>query len=246
MVGQSNETQSEPDDLRPQLVARAVARANSARQAIDKIASLDAEIVQGVLERTPAEVRDLHVDNIFESGATAGDLAKGIDHVFANLTRMAAEIRLRDASDDTARTRIILLLDDIQILHRQLNLLQKFLLASDLLSELARSAYAIKYRSANSVRGAATTESEDGRADKPAASDAPADTRQSAARDMIVTCRNCAKQFTAPESLAGKQVRCLNCQQPLSVPPLSSSPSGKRPAAKSAAAGFRSTLQKAR
>ena len=76
MNGSTRETQSELDDLRSRLVARATARADLARQAIDRIASLDAEILQGVLERAPAEVRNLHADDFFLNEATPSDLAK--------------------------------------------------------------------------------------------------------------------------------------------------------------------------
>jgi len=231
MNGSTRETQSELDDLRSQLVARATARADAAHRAIDRIASLDAEILQGVLELAPAEVRNLHADDFFLNEATSGDLAKGIDRVFANLMGMAAAIRRRDASNDSVRTQIILLLDELQILHQQLDFLQKFLLATDLLSELARSAYANKYRSAGPAKDTAATELSDSRAGSPAASVAPSVNQPSAAKDIIVTCGHCEKQFAAPESLAGKQVKCLNCQRPLSVPQPSSFAPAKRPAA---------------
>lgn len=231
MNNSTAETQFELDDLRSRLVARAVARADSARQAIDRIAALDAEILQGVLELAPAEVRDLHVDDIFVNEAAPGDLTKGIDRVFANLMGMAATIRRRDASNDSGRAQIVLLLDDLQILHRQLDFLQKFLLASDLLSEWARSAYANKYRSAESAKDVAAAKLSDNRADSPAASEARLVNQQPAAKDIIVTCRHCSKQFTAPQSLAGKQVKCLNCHEPLLVPAPSSVPSAKPAAA---------------
>lgn len=233
MNDHSRETQTELE-LRAQVVARAVARADLARQAIDRIASLDEEIVRGVLGRAPAEVRNLHVDDIFQSEDTAGDLIRGLDRVFENLMRMAATIRRRDASTDAARTQIILLLDEVQILHRQLDFLQRFLLASDLLSELARSAYANKYRRAKSADDAAAMKASDSRDEKPAARDVLPSNRQAATAEIIVTCGHCAKQFAAPESLAGKQVTCLNCQRPLVVPPPASVASAKQPAAATA------------
>jgi ribosomal protein S27E len=62
-------------------------------------------------------------------------------------------------------------------------------------------------------------------------SDVPSTARPSAAKDIVVTCGHCASQFAAPEALAGKEVKCLNCQRPLAVPLSGSSPPAARPPA---------------
>ena len=176
-------------------------------------------------------MRDLHVEGVFAGEPPTDDLGEGLNNIFANMTRMAASIRKRPTPNDAAKARTILLLDDLQILHQQLDLLQKFLLATNLLSELARSAYANKYRSPEPVEGRDEPQSSEHPADEPMASEVAPSPRQPAAQTIVVTCGHCAKQFTAPESLAGKEVACLNCRRPLFVPRASVPAASQRPKA---------------
>jgi ribosomal protein S27E len=234
-------SKSETDQERAKLNARAAAVADRVQQSVGIIAGMDEEVLVGVFDLKPAQVRGAHVYALFGVSNPASDLTAPIDRCFTRLLRTAATFRKLSANGGAAEPRTVLLIDDLHRLHREVDFLQKFLMAPDPLSQLARTAYANKYmrsEAAEAVAESATPATENvarspaskaggaaiqkpspaARQPAPAPRSVPAQPSQAvSSQGVMVTCDHCRQQFTAAGHLIGKQVKCTRCGQPFRV-----------------------------
>lgn len=261
MSDQTPGPNSDADADRAKLTARAVMVADRIQQSIGTLATLDREVLTSVFGLEPEQVRGAHVFAIVGEQSAEADLTSAVNRCFASLIRTAAAFRKRSADSSADPSRTMVLLDDLQILHRELDVLQKFLLAPDLLSQLARAAYVRKYMAVETASPrppAAASGAVDGPSQAASAPAAPATSAAQPSPQQIapaaatpgeavstaVTCPHCGQQFAAAAYLAGKQVRCTNCGQPFTVPsaasrkatPADASPAGPKAASASASA----------
>ncbi len=135
-----NETPTS-DPYEAKLHARAAAIANRASRSIGVLVDLDEAVLVQVFERTPAQVAEANVYALFGTAPQSPEIPKAVDRCFQNMLRMAAALRKQTSVNQALDAKSTLLLDDLQILHREVAVLQKFLLAHDPLTVLARAAY---------------------------------------------------------------------------------------------------------
>ena len=139
----SDSSSSAPTDdvYYAKLVARADGVAQRVVRAIGVLSALDEQLLLHVFGLTTAQVSAAHAYAILGVEPDSPEVTAAIDRCAANMLRAAASLRKQNAANQQFDARTTLLLDDLQILHREFDFLQKFLVATDPLAEMGRKVY---------------------------------------------------------------------------------------------------------